>query len=69
MSPFDRDTAAAAIAAVLTDAVPAPDRAGPLLSDLLTALLARSPAERPPAEAAHAAPLLANLIDTPRWPG
>ncbi|MEO3854029.1 serine/threonine-protein kinase [Acrocarpospora sp. B8E8] len=54
-SPFDRDTAAAAIAAVLTDAVPAPDRAGPLLGDLLIALLARSPAERPSAEAVHAA--------------
>jgi eukaryotic-like serine/threonine-protein kinase len=51
--PFDRGTSIATLAAVVNDPPRSPDRAGPL-APLLTALLAKDPAARPPGPAVRA---------------
>ncbi|MFI7442224.1 serine/threonine-protein kinase [Nonomuraea indica] len=48
-APFERPMAAAVAAAVLLHAPPYPERAGRVLGDLIMAMLAKDPAERPPA--------------------
>ena len=58
--PFTGSTIAAIMTAILTKPVPPPEGAGPL-RDLIGALLAKDPADRPDAQAAMAA--LADLAD------
>lgn len=64
--PFDADSAAAAIAAVVGDPPAPPRDPGPELDELLFKLLTKDPADRPDAAWAHT--LLARAAGTPHAP-